>query len=109
MVAPPKPLGPLGEATDPAGASDDAGNLRQKVHAGRRRRHELGEDKNKKQRAADLSASKKVGILLQLDKLQADLKAIEELHIVQHAELAAADKLLGEETIRVQALELQLQ
>ena len=56
-----------------------------------------------------MSASKKVGILLQLDKLQADFKAIEELHIVQQAELAAADKLLLEETIRVQALELQLQ
>ena len=110
LVAPPKPLSAQVVGADPAAASsEDAGTLQQKLQAGRKRRNELAEDKGKKQSAADASASKKVGLLRQLDKLQADLKATDELHIVQQVELAEADRLLGQETLRVQALELQLQ
>ena len=48
-------------------------------------------------------------MLQQLDKLQADLKAIDVLHLAQQVELAEADRLEGQETLRVQALELELQ
>ena len=40
---------------------------------------------------------------------QHHLKATEELHANQQVELAEADRVLGQETLRVQALEAQLQ
>ena len=50
---------------------------------GRKKRNELVEDQKKKQRAADASATKKVGLLQQIAKLQADFKATEALHASQ--------------------------
>ena len=110
LFTPPKPLSAQVIGSDPAAASsEDASTLQQKVQAGRKRRNELANDQKRKQRAADASASEKVGLLQQIAKLQADLKSTEELHTTQQVELAEADRLLGQETLRVQALEAQLQ
>ena len=109
LVTKPKPLSAHVLGADPAAASpEDAGTLQQKVQARRKKRNELVEDRKKKQRAADASATKKVGLLQQFAKLQADLKATEALHASQQMELAEADRILGQETLRVLALEAQL-
>ena len=63
----------------------------------------------RKQRSVDQTATKKVALLQQLEKIQLELKTANELHIVQQQELAEPERLLGLETTRVQALELELQ
>ena len=106
LVAPPKPALVVvgGGEADPI-----AETVQQKVAAGRRKRNELDADRKRKQRLVDQTVSKKVALLQQSEKIQHELKAAEEAHLAQSQELAEAERLLGQETLRVQALELELQ
>ena len=104
LVAPPRPVLAVGGSE----ADPKTETIQQKVAAAKRRRNELDTDRIKKQRALDQLVAKKVALLPQRDKVQLELNAADELHIAQSQELVEAERLLGEQTAKVQALELEL-